>query len=82
MPTTVGNFAGAIYESGTTAITGQNFCAIWASTAAVFSVLTASDWTGDTTASFALPAGSTIYGHFTAFTLTSGAVVAYKSPYS
>ena len=79
---TVGNFAGAVYESGTTAITGQKFSAIMALTATVFASLTAPDWSGDSFASMALPAGATIYGNFTGFTLTSGSVVAYKSPYT
>ena len=68
---------GATYENGTTAITGQ-FGAIQALSNTVFALLTASDWSGDSTASLPLPAGGVIYGQFTAFTLTSGSVVAYK----
>lgn len=70
---------GAVYESGTTAITG-NFFAIQAvaDANAVFSSLTATNWTGDSTANLTLPPGVVIYGDFTAFTLSSGAVVAYE----
>lgn len=74
--TTLGTL-GATHESGTTAVTGA-FGAIQALADTVFSVLTASDWTGDSTASMPLPAGAIIYGQFTAFTLTSGRVVAYR----
>lgn len=72
---------GAVYESGTTAIVasgGSYFFALQANSACVFSLLTSDNWSGDSTASFALPAGMTIYGKFTAFTLASGSVIAYK----
>ena len=70
---------GAVYESGTTAITG-NFGAILALEATTFAALTSANWTGDTLAGLVVPAGTTIYGNFTAFTLTSGRVVAYNNP--
>lgn len=73
-----GGTYGATYESGTTAVTG-NFGSITALENSVFSLLTASNWDGDATTSLPLPAGTTIYGKFTAFTLTSGKVVAYKA---
>lgn len=82
MPQSVGSFAGAVIETGTTAITGQNFHAISALEDTVFASLTAGNWSGDSTASMPLPKGMTIYGSFTAFTLTSGKVIAYKSPYN
>ncbi len=69
---------GAVYESGTTAVTGS-FYAIQAMEAAVFTSLTATNWAGDSTASLPLPSGAIIYGDFTAFQLTSGKVVAYKA---
>ena len=69
---------GAVYESGTTAVTG-NFAAILALEATTFDSLTASNWSGDTLAGLVVPAGTTIYGTFTGFTLTSGRVVAYKN---
>lgn len=72
-----GGSKGATYENGTTAVTG-NFGSITALENSVFSLLTASNWDGDATTSLPLPAGTTIYGKFTAFTLTSGKVVAYK----
>jgi hypothetical protein len=71
--------AGAVLETGTTAVTGD-FRAILALEDSVFSLLTASNWSGDSTASFPLPKGTTIFGAFSAFTLTSGKVLAYKNP--
>lgn len=68
---------GAFYENGTNAVSG-NFGCITALEDSVFSALTASNWTGDSTASLPLKAGITIFGNFTGFTLTSGKVVAYN----
>jgi hypothetical protein len=74
---TLGQY-GAVYEGGTDAVTG-NFGCITALEDAVFSSLTASNWTGDNPASLPLKAGVTIFGTFTGFTLTSGKVVAYNA---
>lgn len=67
---------GARIEAGTTARTG-NFCAIQFITAGAFTALTIANsdgtWTGVT-----FPAGFVIYGDITAFTLSSGSVIAYK----
>lgn len=71
--------SGAVLETSTTAVTGD-FRAIFALEDSVFSLLTASNWSGDSTASFPLPKGTTIYGSFSAFTLSSGKVLAYKNP--
>jgi hypothetical protein len=54
------------------------FGAIQATEDAVFTSITVSNWTGDATAGLKLPAGASIFGAFTAFTLTSGKVLAYK----
>jgi hypothetical protein len=70
--------AGSVNESGTTAITGD-FCAIQILNDAVFSLITDSLASGDAITTLTLPAGLVIYGKFTAFTLTSGAVRAYMS---
>ena len=70
---------GAVLETGTTAITGD-FSAIQCLEATVFSLLTSANWTGDSTAALAVPAGVVIYGTFSAFTLTSGKVIAYNRP--
>lgn len=70
---------GAVYESGDTAVSGD-FAAILALEATTFTSLTASNWSGDALAGLVVPAGTTIYGKFTAFTLSSGRVVAYKNP--
>ncbi len=78
-----GNYGGngAVYTSDTNAVTGK-FTAITAVAAAVFTSLTASDWTGNSTASIPLPAGMTIYGNFTGYTLASGKVIAYKAAFA
>ena len=79
--------AGAIVETSTTAVTGKSIVAIQMIEDTVFSVLTPSDTTngygvgsynGDTLASITIPAGMTIYGHWTAFTLSDGKVIAYQ----
>lgn len=70
--------AGSVNETGTTAITGD-FYRIDCLTATTFSLLTDALATGDTLTGFAIPAGTTLLGKFTAFTLTSGAVRAYNS---
>ena len=69
---------GATVETGTTAITGGNFIAIQVIEDAVFSTLTMTDYDGDALTSVTFPAGFVIYGRCTAFTLTSGKVIAYK----
>jgi hypothetical protein len=69
---------GARREAGTTARTG-NWSAIQCLTETTFTTLTGysldGTWTG-----VAFPAGTVIYGNFTAFTLTSGSVIAYNAP--
>lgn len=70
--------AGCVYETGTTAITGD-FCAIQVLTDAVFSLLTNTVGGGDAITGVTLLAGTTLFGKFMAFTLASGAVCAYKS---
>jgi hypothetical protein len=69
---------GARYVSTlATSISGV-FGAIQATEDAVFTSITASNWTGDSPANLKLPAGASIFGEFTAFTLTSGKVLAYN----
>ena len=68
---------GAVYVTDTTQTDGS-FGAIQAVADAVFSALVAGNWTGTTT-SLPLPAGVTIFGNFTSFTLTSGKVIAYRN---
>ena len=80
--------AGAIVETSTTAITGKSIVAIQMIEDTIFSALTPSDtvngygvgadYNGDTLASVTIPAGMTIYGHWTAFTLSDGKVIAYQ----
>lgn len=74
---------GAIIVTDTTAITG-NFRAIYVLADTIFATLT-SDITknGSVTAAVAadfgtVPTGTTLYGKFTAVTLTSGKVILYK----
>lgn len=69
---------GAVVETGTTAIVGQ-FAAIQMIEDTVFATLTSSNWSGDAATGVTFTAGTIIYGAFTAFTLTSGKVIAYKS---
>jgi hypothetical protein len=68
---------GAVYVTDTTQTDGS-FGAIQAVADAVFSALVAGNWTGTTT-NLPLPAGVTIFGNFTSFTLTSGKVIAYRN---
>jgi hypothetical protein len=69
---------GAVTETGTTAVTG-NFAAIQMIEDTVFTTLTSSNWSGDAMTGVTFKAGQVIYGAFTAFTLTSGKVIAYKA---
>ena len=68
---------GAVYVTDTTQTDGS-FGAIQAVADTVFSALVAGNWDG-TTDDLPLPAGATIFGNFTSFTLTSGKVVAYRN---
>jgi hypothetical protein len=68
---------GAVYKTAAAALTGGPWGSIQATAAAVVS-LTASNWTGDATTAVDIPAGATIFGNFTAITLTSGKIIAYK----
>jgi hypothetical protein len=67
---------GATVETGTTAVTGS-FFAIQCIADTVFSSLTG-NYDGDTLAGSTLTSGTIIFGRFSAFTLTSGKVIAYK----
>jgi len=69
---------GAVYVADTTQTDGA-FGAIQAVEGAVISTLTASNWTPSTATAIPLPAGSTIFGSFSTFTLTSGKVIAYRN---
>ncbi len=69
---------GFYFESGTTAVTGT-FCAIACVEDTVFSAITMPKASGDALTGVTFPAGFTIYGDCTAFTLTSGKVIAYEA---
>lgn len=70
---------GAVFESGTTALTSQKIHCIHCITDTVFSTLTNSPaWTGDTFTGVTIPAGTMLFGRFTAITLTSGSIIGYK----
>jgi len=69
---------GAVYVTDTTQ-TGGNFGAIQAVETAVISTLTSGNWTPSPATAIPLPAGVTIFGNFTSFTLTSGKVIAYRN---
>ncbi len=68
---------GGVIETGTTPVVGD-FSAIQCIDDTVFSVLTLPDFIGDSLAGSTILAGTIIYGYCTAFTLTSGKVIAYK----
>lgn len=70
--------AGSVTETGTTAVTGD-FYMLDCITATTFSLLTDTLGTGDALTGTALPAGTKLYGRFSAFTLTSGIVRAYNA---
>lgn len=71
---------GGVHEVGTTAITGV-WIKILCLTATTFATLT-SNITGDALTGIAHPAGTILYGRFTAITLTSGEIIAYNAvPY-
>ena len=70
---------GAVYKSSAGALSGGPWGAIQATAAAIVSV-TSGNWTdSDATTSVDIPAGATIFGNFTAVSLTSGKIIAYKS---
>ena len=68
--------SGGVYIADTTVRNGT-FDSITALEATVIASLTSSNITGTLTA-VPLPAGATLFGEFTAVTLTSGKVVAYN----
>lgn len=68
---------GAVYKTAAGALSGGPWGSIQATAAAVVDV-TASNWTGDATTAVDIPAGATIFGNFTAITLTSGKIIAHK----
>ena len=70
--------AGVAVRTTTTAAVGD-FCEIQVLEAATFSLLTEINVSGDPMTGFSIPAGVTLKGKFTAFTLTTGKVRAIKS---
>jgi hypothetical protein len=77
---------GCLFEDGTNAITGKTIVAIQFLTDSTFTTLTPIDsnyigtsgGNGDTVdSSNTFPAGMTVYGQWTAFTLAGGSVIAY-----
>lgn len=76
----VGNLSlgmnGAIVETGTTAITGEFHC-VQCLADTVFASYT-NNWSGDSLTGTTISAGTHLFGRWTAFTLTSGKVIAYK----
>ena len=74
----VGQNGARVVTSLASPINGS-FGAIQATEDATFTSITASNWTGDSTLNLKLPAGASIFGAFTTFTLTSGKVIAYNA---
>lgn len=70
---------GAVYKTATGDLAGGPWGAIQATTTAVVSV-TSDNWTNsDATTAVDIAAGATIFGSFSAISLTSGKIIAYKS---
>jgi len=69
----------SLLVTDTAAVTAQNFCALYCAEATVFSALTGTYTLQGALADCTFAAGTIILGNFTAFTLASGAVVAYKA---
>jgi hypothetical protein len=75
---------GAEYISNTTAGTSKNYCAITMLEDTTFTTLTTSNWSAGSTSSVytgstvTYPKGLTIFGTFTAVTLLTGKIIAYK----
>lgn len=67
---------GVVVETGTTAITG-NFVAIQVLNDATFSAFAENSASGDAMTGFSIPAGITIFGDITGFTLSAGKVRAH-----
>ena len=82
--------AGAIFEVSTTAVSSKKIIAIQFVDDSTFTTLTpnTSDFIGTAsgngdaiTSSHTFPAGMTIYGQWTAFTLASGIIIAYQGSF-
>lgn len=71
-----GGQAGVTVTTNTSAVTGR-FTAIQVLEDATFSAFTETGATGQAMTGFVVPAGVTLFGRITAYTLTSGKVRAY-----
>lgn len=69
---------GVVTETGTSDVTGS-FAQIHCLTATTFNTLTEVGPVSDAMTGFAIPAGTVLYGRFSFFKLTSGAVRAHKA---
>ena len=70
---------GAVYKTAAGALSGGPWGAIQATATASVNV-NSSNWTNsDTTTGIEIQAGATIFGNFTAITLVSGKILAYKT---
>ena len=69
----------ALLVTDTVAVTGINACAIQMVEDTVFSVLTGTISVQGAIGDATFAAGEVIFGNFTAFTLASGAVIAYDA---
>ena len=81
---------GAIFEVGTTVVSSKKIIAIQFVDDSTFTTLTpnSSEFIGTAsgngdaiTSSHTFPAGMTIYGQWTAFTLASGIIIAYQGSF-
>jgi len=74
--------AGSVFCKTTTPVTAPPniaFHAIQMVSDTVFSSLSGGSITGESILGTSIPSGQVIFGTFTGFTLTSGAVIAYKN---
>lgn len=69
---------GVVVTTNTSAVTGV-FCAIQVIEDANFSAFVETDSAGQAMTGFAIPAGVTLYGNITGYTLASGKVRAYRA---
>lgn len=75
----LGQYGATYSTTNITQVEGVSYGAIQALEASIFSALAATNWSGASLSNLQVPAGVTIFGNFTSFTLASGRVVAYKN---
>ena len=72
----LGKGSGVVFT--TVAQTGKDWYAVHFVTQSVISAITMTHHTGESALHTTIPAGTTIFGHITAITMTSGVAIGYK----